>query len=242
MKLDLSRPYEAEIYLNIHDIELVRLLARLLRPGGVMVDVGANRGLCTLVAARTVGKAGRVHCFEPNPRTHAQLEEHLQLNDLSNVRAVRAACWSSKGVANFYDHGQDESELSSMRPGNLGLQPTAEYQVPTVRLDEEVTGLVDVIKIDAEGAEWEILRGADAILHADQPPHLILELSPTSSALFGYHPLEMLDWLLAEMPGAACHEITRKRIVPMTRAAIEARLRSSPGRWMNLWISPRQRR
>jgi len=237
MRLDLASPYEAEIFLNIMEIELIRLLGRLLRPGGVMIDVGANRGICTLMAAKAVGATGKVISFEPNPRAYALLDECLKLNQLSQVHAVQAACWSTPGVATLYDYGQG-TEFSSLRPGNSGYEHTGEYQVPTVRLDDEVSAPVQVVKIDAEGAEWEILRGAERLLSQTPRPQLILEFSNSAARQFGYHPLELFDWLMGKMPGARSHRIHRKHIVPIDREGIAAVLAEGDDRYINVWIEP----
>lgn len=237
MRLDLASPYESEIYLNILEIEMIRLLGRLLKPGGVMVDVGANRGVCTLMGAKVVGPSGKVISFEPNPRAYARLEESLQLNDLKQVHATQAACWSTPGVATLYDYGEG-TEYSSLRPGNLGYDSVGKFEVPTVRLDDQIKEPVQVMKLDAEGAEWEILRGAEQLLIRSPQPHLILELSPTSTKLFGYHPLEMFDWLMDRLPGARVRRIRRKHIVPIDRAGIAAVLAEGDDRYINVWIEP----
>jgi FkbM family methyltransferase len=152
----------------------VRLFLSLLGPGMTVFDVGANLGMYTLLAARRVGLAGRLHAFEPTPAVAERLEGNVRLNALPNVVVNRTAVSDTAGVATFYLGAA--SDRNTLGPG--GGTPTS---VATVTLDDYVTshglGGVDVLKMDVEGAEVMALRGARRLLEGPGAPVLLVEFN-----------------------------------------------------------------
>lgn len=142
----------------------------MIRPGDVVLDVGANVGFYSLLAARAAGKAGRVVAFEPLQRNVERLRRHLELNHLSEVEVIQAAVSDSSGVRWF---SKGEYEATGR------LDSSGEIEVAALSLDDfHAQGKlprVDVIKIDVEGAELEVLRGAARVLTALRPC-LVVEL------------------------------------------------------------------
>jgi FkbM family methyltransferase len=136
-----------------------RLFSEKLHPGAVVLDIGANVGFFTLLASKLVGPAGRVHAFEPLPRNLYYLEQHIRLNEASNVTVHSLAIASTTGTARFGD-GENASQA---RLSNAG-----EIQVLTTSLDDLLASRriprPDFIKIDIEGAEGEALQGAATLL------------------------------------------------------------------------------
>jgi FkbM family methyltransferase len=166
---------------------------QLLAPGQVVLDVGANVGYYALTAAARVGPGGRVIAFEPGPAVAARLRENAGLNGLSNLTVVEAAVADRPGVRRF--HLGEDSEGSSLYdavPGTAG-----EVDVRVVTLDDESVGLgrVDVVKIDAEGAEVGVLRGARRLLTDPHAPAVMLEANPVTLRAAG----ESLATLRAEL-------------------------------------------
>ena len=145
-------------WLGNHEPETIGFVMAALRPGDVFLDVGANVGYFTLAASRRVGSAGRVIAFEPVPRNLDYLDRHVALNSLSNVEVVRAAVSDRTGSTRF-DLGVDPS---------MGMvDEKGELEVATVTLDDVLmrAGLSPrVVKIDVEGHEPEVLRGAAEML------------------------------------------------------------------------------
>jgi FkbM family methyltransferase len=148
----------ARIWLGFYEPETSDLLRTLVFPGATVYDIGANVGVHTLLAARLAGEAGRVIAFEPLPRNLAYLREHTRLNRLANVEVVAAAVTDDVGKQSF-----DEGGSPSM--GRLG---SGALTVDVVSLDS-FGGDPDVIKIDVEGAEVEVLRGAQDLLRRATP-------------------------------------------------------------------------
>ena len=117
-------------------------------------DVGANAGFYTLVFSRLVGLQGRVVAFEPDSENMCLLRKHIALNNLENVSIVQAAASDTSVLAGF-----------SLTGGATGrLEDGSNYLVPTYRLDDLLSSgvlpLPNVVKMDVEGAEVFVLRGA----------------------------------------------------------------------------------
>jgi FkbM family methyltransferase len=159
------------------EAEVFEELRRYLRPGSVFVDIGANFGMHTLVAASLVGPAGKVLSFEPLPRNAALLRRHIRLNRFREiVQVFEEAVSDSPEPFTFFstDDADPLGLTASIAPG----EAAGKLRVANVRLDDVLPRLasqVDVIKIDVEGAEHAVLRGAVEILRR-QRPVLIIEV------------------------------------------------------------------
>ena len=135
-----------------------------VRPGAVVLDVGANVGAYTLLFAQWAGPSGGVFAFEPSPPAACSLRRHLELNVVDNVDVVEAAVCDRQGAAALYEDGYS---------GSRSLIGTTEHRrgttVRTTTIDTFCTErsiTPDVVKIDVEGAELEVLRGARQTLAA----------------------------------------------------------------------------
>lgn len=203
LRLDLSTYPDCNMALGLYETETIRLLGRLLKPGGHFVDCGANIGYFTLHAARIVGQTGRVDAFEPSPVNRARLEEHLRINAVTNVRVHALAAGNQSKSITFYqptgelNHGQ-ASTFASLVPGGESVT------VESARLDEVVDRVPDLIKVDVEGAELTALQGAEKFLRAQRPPALIIEHNHESSLAAGYRPADLLRYLQATQPRYRC--------------------------------------
>lgn len=162
-------------------------LESLLEPGAVFVDVGANKGDFSLLAARLVGSAGRVLAVEPEPQNRRWLDRTIELNGVGDVVSVaEVALDAEDGSATL--HLGEMSGWHSLTPG---ASTGGAVTVATRRLDSLLTdhGLdrVDVVKIDVEGAELRVLAGASGLLARAVPPVLLLDVHPHR----GVDPLEV---------------------------------------------------
>jgi FkbM family methyltransferase len=157
------------------------LMAQVVRPGDLVVDVGANVGFFTLLLSRLVGKTGRVIAFEPMPHALDRLRAHVSLNRCENVTIRDCALGSSTGTEQLYLGPRHHTSIASMQPRE-GAQ-TVEVACRT--LDDELQGeaVIRCMKIDAEGWEPQVLAGARRVLERDPAPFLIAEVS--DSAWFG---------------------------------------------------------
>jgi FkbM family methyltransferase len=150
---------------GVYELHLTRAFERYCRPGMTVVDVGANLGYYSLLASRLVGPAGRVIALEPNSENCRLLLSSLRLNDSTNVELLPIAADVTTGWAYYSTHVGSNGGLVDgadllARPGVV---------VPTFRLDDVVSGRVDFLKMDVEGAEGRVVRGATRLIERDRP-------------------------------------------------------------------------
>ena len=169
-------------------------LEKVLSPGKVFIDVGANFGVYTLVASKLVGTSGRVIAFEPTAQSFAILRQNIALNHFANVRAFQFALAQRRGKAWLY-HGWDPVGNS------LGKDPLCGNEGEEVQtealdklLEEKGIDRVHAIKIDVEGAEELVLRGAIRCLTTHRPI-VIFEFNPGCAARLGLSPCGARDLL-----------------------------------------------
>ena len=196
MTLDLSTYPDCCMAVGLYELDTLRLIRKLLRPGDHFVDCGANIGYFTLAASRRVGTGGRVDAFEPDPLNRARLESHLLANHAhANVRAHAVALSDSTGTATLYhptDSAKNHGEASLYAPAVSGVQT---YTVPTARLEDLIERPPQLIKMDIEGAELAALRGMTRLLKAEPSPMLIIEHNPESAAIAGHRSGDVLRFL-----------------------------------------------
>lgn len=191
-------------------------LEELLSPGKTFVDAGANVGIYTLAASRIVGQTGHVIAFEPSIQSLPALRRNIALNHLTNVALFPVALSHVTGSAKLY-HGPNPS-LNSLGK-ETGWSEDAE-KIATETLDGivERVGLdhVDVIKVDVQGAEELVLRGARKLLTSMRPT-IIFEIFPEGTVplrLAPYGAWEFLATLGYEFFVADWREGLRKQVSP----------------------------
>ena len=145
------------------------LFSRLLHVGDVVVDVGANIGTHALALAKLVGASGIVYAYEPQRMIYEILQNNVEANHLPNVRLN----WAAVGAADSTGH---IPEIDYSVQNNFGEVSTGhgELEVPMIALDSLKLPRLNLIKIDVEGAEAEVLRGATSTI-AQQRPILYVE-------------------------------------------------------------------
>ncbi len=172
---------------GVYEPESVHFLEQTLRPGDSFVDIGANIGFLTLVGARRVGVQGRVLAVEASERIHAVLRDNMDRNGLTQVVLQRCAIHElDRAVKEFYEAPMEKFGKGSLAPQYY--QPAT--MVPTRTLDSlvEETGSpkVDVLKVDVEGFEAGVLRGASRLLSTKDAPWILFEFEDWSEARAGY--------------------------------------------------------
>jgi len=195
------------------------LIRRVVRPGMVAIDVGANVGLHTLELAACVGPGGRVVAVEAEPRNARLLARTVAGAGVRNVRIVEAAATDRTGPVTIH--------VSAANRGDHRLtpdeDPRAAVPVPGVVLDDVLAGEphVDFVKLDVQGAELAVLRGLRRTLAQHAAVGVLCELSPDLLRRAGTTP----DAVLAEL---AAHGLVPHALrgadppEPMTAAAAVA--------------------
>ena len=172
-----------------------RLFTSLVKDGMTVVDIGANIGYYTLLAARLVGPRGKVYAFEPNPENFALLSQNVETNGYRNVVLAAKAVSNTTGVAALrIDRASSGGHsLSTFRGGADSVE------VETVSLDDYFAGehpAIDVLKMDAEGAEMAIFAGMQKVLARNPELTLLTEFFPRAIRGFGHRPEEYVGQLL----------------------------------------------
>lgn len=162
------------------DLPSRRALTRYLPEGGTFIDVGANVGLYACSMAKRVGPKGHCFAFEPLPRNFGSLLRNVKLNGLHNVDTQRIALSSESGSMILYGPPGDRND----NLGAVGSRLADDYvevgRAPCQPLDSvDVGARVDAIKIDVEGNELEVLRGARRLLATCRPTLLIEVNNPS---------------------------------------------------------------
>lgn len=213
MHLRLDQFIDRTVYFYAYEPCLTRTLLKRLSRGATFVDVGANIGYYTLLAARTVGPQGRVFSFEPQPEVYRRLSSNIQLNELTNVRVFNCALADTKQTVTLCVPPQDVG-FGHASLKEQGWESADRFEVEAHPLDDLLAGQterVDVIKVDAEGAEAAILRGARNTL-CDHRPDLFVELNAEAMATFGYKPIELIEYIVDCYDGYRFAQITGHRM------------------------------
>lgn len=186
-----SRYYEAD-----YEVPTFEFLRRACRPGDTVLDIGAHIGLFSVVTARRVGPSGRVFSFEPTLGSRQALQRVIALNGVQHLVEVRAEAVSERsGVGLFHSLRIAGSNANSLVRSDRHEGVTF---VPVVSIDDfladRVGGQCQVLKIDVEGAELSVLRGAQGTLRTARPS-LWLALHPAALAAAGANLGEIWDLL-----------------------------------------------
>ena len=164
-------------------------IAPRLSEGSVFLDVGAHIGYFSMKAATKVGKSGHVLAFEPNPETLKLLRDNVIANRAENVLVEAVACTDREQMLTLYAGPSINTGMSSIDSRNVPLEGAPRsYSVRGRPIDDVIRELnltrVDAIKVDVEGAEVYVLRGAIDTLKRFHPK-LVVEVVPEQLANLG---------------------------------------------------------
>jgi FkbM family methyltransferase len=145
-------------------------LKTYLREGMVFVDVGANIGSHAINAARLVGGTGSVFAFEADPDTYRILAENIESNNLRNIMATQTCVSDHAGTLSFYKH-KDSAKSSIVDRGEK-----VSVTLPSDTLDNLIPAntKTDILKVDVEGAELSVLRGARQFFNDQRRPSVVI--------------------------------------------------------------------
>lgn len=198
------------IYCGLHEYEDMALAMHLLRPGDLFVDIGANIGSYSLLAAAA---GSEVLAFEPIPTTFEALVRNIRFNDLENKIEAR-----NMGLA---------SEASTLE-FTAGLDTVNHVVFETGEEEDHISVLVDtldrclgerqpsVIKIDVEGFETPVLKGAEKALESDGLLALIVELNG-SGARYDFDEQTLHDGLLSRGFATFSYDPAARELVSLSR-------------------------
>jgi FkbM family methyltransferase len=201
-----SATYESIFFLGTYEDVITRLLQRLTRPTDICFDIGANIGWYTLLFS-TLTKANEfrpnVHAFEPVTHSFEALQNNVCLNDLKGRVALnKVALTESNGTERIYvfpDLPEGHSSLAPMAATSARSETVVAMTLDDY-LEQSRIPRIDIMKVDIEGAELLMLRGADSIFDEDTCPIMIMEMAVGTAERFGYHPNDIISHISARVP------------------------------------------
>lgn len=188
-------------WLGSYELPLQTKFVEAIKRGSVVYDIGAHVGFYTLLASFLSGRDGLVYSFEPFPLNANYLRKHTLLNGCKNVTVIEAAVGDTEGFSLFKEGESTFTGMLSPSGGSLSVRIVTLDHL----LEEKKIAPPNVIKIDVEGAEFEVLRGAYKILKEFYPTILLAIHGKTSRQKcvtlleeLGYEVVPMFSGALVE--------------------------------------------
>lgn len=190
--------YKYIYFLGEYEAAITSIFKRIVGPGDICLDIGANIGWYTTLFQKLIGENGQVHAFEPVPPVFETLKRNTQLNSpphnikLNNFALgneekqvdlhVFSALPSGHASISAFDHSDFEVFPSLMRPLDTYIS-------------ENGLGNVDFVKIDVEGAELMVLEGASKLFEQGRLPVFEIEMALATTTGFGYMPNDLIEFI-----------------------------------------------
>jgi FkbM family methyltransferase len=179
--LDIRDTIQQQIYFGLYENCDTKLIKKLLRPGYIFFDVGANVGYYSFLASQLVGPTGRIYSFEPIPANISAIHRNIQSNAIPNILLQPSAIGSKNGTIILYtreisiDNSGWASKVSSPRR-------QSKVEVPMVSLDDFIRSKgiksINLVKMDIEGSELDALLGGSILFSSNDAPDIICEVNP----------------------------------------------------------------
>lgn len=188
-------------FMGYYEPQETALMLQLMRPGMSFVDVGANWGYFTLLAADLVGPQGKVIAFEPHPELFSQLQGNILRNDLTWAKALPIAIADSVGEMTLLGFEEKTSNWGVSRLAAKSETNLPQFRVQTGLLEEVLNGEnvheVDMLKMDIEGAELLVLPTMREGLSIGRYKRILLELHPIAVEEAGHSPRGLIEQILS---------------------------------------------
>lgn len=187
MSLDITEKTQRRLFLNkIYEPDETKYISENLCEGDVFIDIGANVGYFSLIAAECIGKKGKVVAFEPLPSNFEKMLYNIRLNNFENIDTYQFAVNDKEFFAPLF--------LNALNEGGNSLLKFDGYsnsiQVKSIVLDDFFARRypsleIKLVKIDVEGAEMNVVSGMQNILKKESAPDIICEITPESKDRVG---------------------------------------------------------
>lgn len=175
------------------------LVKKMVTEGDVVVDVGAHIGYYTLIFAKCVGNGGIVFAFEPEPNNFSLLSKNIEINGYKNVNLEQLAISDFDGTCVLYTFNTSSGANRIYKPLEKNYKNSKPIQIKAISLDDYFTNRpenkIDLIKIDVEGAEFNVLKGMQNIMKKNINLKILLEFNPYFLENAGANPKHLIDFL-----------------------------------------------
>ncbi|MHA1491431.1 MAG: FkbM family methyltransferase [Promethearchaeota archaeon] len=160
-------------FLGYYEFQKTQLFKKLVKPGMTILDIGTNKGYFTLLSAKKMKDEGEILSFEPHPENYYWIKKSISANGYKSIKLFQIALFNKNGEMRLFE-GSKSGHHSLVRNKDLGS-----ITIPTKKLDDiladQKISRVDLIKIDVEGAEIQVLEGANNLL-TQQSPKLLIDI------------------------------------------------------------------
>lgn len=198
VRLDLADVIQRQIYLGVYEPRETRAVRAMLTEGMTMIDIGANIGYFSLLAAQLVGPGGRVVAVEPSAYAADSLAETIRGNGIAQIELRRVALGDRNGWSELH---LPPASAGNHSPNMIVAHPAGEtVRVPVMRLDDaleewNLKRTIDLVKIDVEGLEPRVLLGAQNSLESGRVRAILCELNGAWLNAGGSSRAEVVDQL-----------------------------------------------
>lgn len=170
-----------------HEPMLEKILVRIVSGDMVVVDAGAQIGLISILCSKLLGSGGRVYAFEPHPENYSMLSAAIKANDATTVESVNMALGSREGRLFFWEALASGFTMLPDDRDSWPAEVSGVHEIECITLDHYLMAnkieRVDILKIDVDGADFDVLMGAEGLLKSGQLSLVVFECSCYWSAL-----------------------------------------------------------
>ena len=184
-------------YSDDYEAEETKLISEIVKSGMTVLDIGGNIGYFTLLMANLVGKEGKIHTFEPNPPMYSRLEKNIKINpelDDGRITLHKIALSSKEGETIFYCPIEGHEGVGGLKnTKRASIEKEIKVNIETLDkfvLDNKINK-IDFIKMDIEGGELDVLKGAEDTLKKIRPI-ILFEANEMNTAPYGYRVMDIL--------------------------------------------------
>lgn len=174
-------------------------IAKLVKMGDTAFDIGSHVGMIAIYLGKIVGEKGKIYCFEPFPISFERLKNNIYINNFNNIQLNNLAISDSVGIADFYYQPNDFqlNSLGKVSDGIKRLDHNIKVETNTIDnyCEKNNINKINFIKIDTEGYEYNVLLGAEKMLHSKNIDIIQFEISKTPLESIGRNPAEIVEYL-----------------------------------------------
>ncbi|MCA1625185.1 MAG: FkbM family methyltransferase [Acidobacteria bacterium] len=190
--------YQTVYFLGEYERAVTDVISKVVQRGDVCLDVGANIGWYTTLLQKLVREEGTVYAFEPVPKAFSLLEKNVKLNSaFDNIYLYNLALGDSEKEAEmhiFDGFTEGHASLASFVNRSYKISPTRMIILDTF-LEANNIGEINFVKIDIEGAELLMLKGAKRLFNQIVPPIFVIEMALGTTEGFGYLPNDIIEFI-----------------------------------------------
>lgn len=204
----LRQTFQAYAMNRIHEETTTNIFRKIIKPGNIFLDLGANIGYFSLLAAKLTGENGKIFSFEPEPKNFYYLQKNIEVNNYKNIYPFQKAVSDKNGEIELficeYDSGHHTiKQYEGVEVYSHG-RPTENrsIKIDAVKLDDflaDKADHIDVVKMDIEGAEALAVEGMKHLLEKNKNIKFLMEFFPLFIKKMGNSPEKLIKTLMEEL-------------------------------------------